>query len=291
MSVDQRNENLNNQEACEERLLRIAENAFPKEASLLFLQKQDWDVIKAFHPQRENAVGWLPIRKTDRVLEIGAGCGAMTGKLCRMAAEVTALTFSETLAKALRIRHGDKENLTVISKGLSAFLSARKEGYDWVIVSDERKLFTEKPDMALLRKALVPGGKLMVGFYNPYGLMFLSGCADPESGRLFGGLEGSAAQESKAVISLRAVKEALEDSGFGRIQTYYPFPTHLMPNRIFSDDFLPTPGELKNDTYSFQYPRIRLFDEQKAWDRILSDGAFSQFSNSYFLIAEAAWSS
>ena len=297
MSAEKKAENVRSKEACEERLLRIAEGTSAKEASLLFLQKQDWDVIRGFHPQRENAAGWLPMKKTDRVLEIGAGCGAVTGRLCRNTGKVTALTASKTLAEAIRVRHAGKGNLTVETGAVLAYLKDISERFDWIVVSDEQELFRdEEALLALLKDRLLPDGKLVLGFYNPYGLMFLSGCADPESGVLFGSLEGNAAGKDGANAyqgsrALGPVKEALWRAGFDRVRTFYPFPTHVMPNRIFSDEFLPTPGELKNDTYSFEHPRIRLFDEQKAWDRILADGEFPRFSNSYFLIAEATWSS
>lgn len=42
-----------------------------------------WPVAYHFSPQRRFLLEWLPIKKTDSVLEIGCGCGALTGELVR----------------------------------------------------------------------------------------------------------------------------------------------------------------------------------------------------------------
>lgn len=40
-----------------------------------------WPVLYHFSPIRQNIVEWYPFKKDASVLEIGAGCGAITGGL------------------------------------------------------------------------------------------------------------------------------------------------------------------------------------------------------------------
>ncbi len=46
-------------------------------------------------PLRENIVDWLPMDKNAKVLEIGSGCGAITGKLAEKAGSVTCVELSK----------------------------------------------------------------------------------------------------------------------------------------------------------------------------------------------------
>ena len=46
-------------------------------------------VLYHFSPVRQNILEWYPFKKDASVLEIGAGCGAISGVLCRNAKHVT----------------------------------------------------------------------------------------------------------------------------------------------------------------------------------------------------------
>ena len=43
-----------------------------------------WPVLYHFSPVRQNILEWNPFKKDASVLEIGAGCGAISGVLWRM---------------------------------------------------------------------------------------------------------------------------------------------------------------------------------------------------------------
>ncbi len=57
-----------------------------------------WPVFYHMSPMRENICNWYPFRKDATVLEIGAGCGAVTGILCQKAAHVTSIELSRRRA-------------------------------------------------------------------------------------------------------------------------------------------------------------------------------------------------
>ena len=63
---------------------------------------------------RENIINWYPLKKTDRVLEIGAGCGAVTGALCRNAGSVVSVELSKRRAEINYERHKDYDNLEIM---------------------------------------------------------------------------------------------------------------------------------------------------------------------------------
>ena len=63
---------------------------------------------------RENIISWYPLSKNSKVLEVGAGVGTITGKLCDMCAEVTAMEASKRRAEIIYERHKDRDNLKVV---------------------------------------------------------------------------------------------------------------------------------------------------------------------------------
>ena len=64
----------------EEELLEIAKSCHtPEEYNQVIAERKSWPVMYHFSHIRGNIVSWLPITKEDKVLEIGAGCGAITG--------------------------------------------------------------------------------------------------------------------------------------------------------------------------------------------------------------------
>ena len=76
----------------------------------------------------------------------------------------------------------------------------------------------------------------------------------------------------------------MEKCGVKEYSFYYPYPDYKFPTTVFSDKKLPKVGELYQNIRNFDRDRVMLFDEQKAFDMIIRDGAFSQYSNSYMVI-------
>ena len=62
---------------------------------------------------RTGLLSWYPFRENAKVLEIGAGFGALTGVLCDKCAHVTATERSAFRAAAIAKRWDTRENLDV----------------------------------------------------------------------------------------------------------------------------------------------------------------------------------
>ena len=67
----------------EEQMLKMAKEGVTCED--LSSEQVSFPVIYHFSDLRANILNWYPIKKSDSVLEIGAGCGAITGTLCEKA--------------------------------------------------------------------------------------------------------------------------------------------------------------------------------------------------------------
>ena len=63
----------------EEELLEIARDRAQVEYPSIIEERKNWPILYHLSNQRENIVDWIPFTGTEKVLEIGSGCGAITG--------------------------------------------------------------------------------------------------------------------------------------------------------------------------------------------------------------------
>lgn len=78
----------------EDELLEIAKLQL-EDYSQLISEKNSWPVLYHFSDIRQNIIDWIPMNPAADVLEIGAGCGAITGKLAQKAGKVTCIELSK----------------------------------------------------------------------------------------------------------------------------------------------------------------------------------------------------
>ena len=97
----------------EDELLHIAKNHAPAEFPALIEERGSWPVLYHLSAQRENIVSWLPITKDMKVLEVGSGCGAITGAFARKAGSVTCVDLSKRRSTINAYKNEDCENVTI----------------------------------------------------------------------------------------------------------------------------------------------------------------------------------
>lgn len=80
------------------------------------------------------------------MLEIGSGCGAVTGALCRKAKEVTCIELSMKRSRINAYRHRDQDNLKILWWEISRRIEKNlTEKYDYItligVFEDGRPIF------------------------------------------------------------------------------------------------------------------------------------------------------
>ena len=63
----------------EDRMLEIVSSHPESEFPLIITRECSWPILYHLSPLRENIISWVPFRKGQKVLELGSGCGAVTG--------------------------------------------------------------------------------------------------------------------------------------------------------------------------------------------------------------------
>jgi len=270
--------------------------------------------LYAFSPLRENLFEWVELEADSRVLQIGSDYGSYTGLFLARAGEVVVLDERDENLEINRIRHGKRKNLHLISgnvteaakaAGLADFSKAlagssaegEKDGqncvlefkaykpekesdisaaermgkpFDYVVMAGSFEAFGKENAAAMLNWAagfLKPGGMLLAAAENEAGVRYWMGAKAPENGFL--------------EAEYRELFEGLKKQYGGEFTMYYPVPDYRYPSSVYSDQYLPQPGELTNISSRFDGEGLRLGSEEEALTKACRNGIFPQFANSF----------
>ncbi|MDO9542454.1 MAG: methyltransferase, partial [Kiritimatiellia bacterium] len=78
-------------------------------------QDKRWPVLYHLSPERRNLLEWFPFKNDGKLLEIGAGCGALTGLFAEKVDKVTAIELSARRSRIICERYRKIENLEIIA--------------------------------------------------------------------------------------------------------------------------------------------------------------------------------
>ena len=120
----------------------------------------------ALSDTRENVLEWFDFKPEASLLEVGSGCGALTGLYSRRVKNVTVLDEDLEDLEANRLRHGACGNIQYVKGSLDTYEGG---AFDYVVMAGSLKM----PYEAQINRAkslLKPGGTLMVAVDNRLGL-------------------------------------------------------------------------------------------------------------------------
>lgn len=278
----------------EEELLEIAKHYREEELNQVIAAKKSWPVLYHFSHIRQNILQWLPVKKTDKVLEIGAGCGAITGALAKKAEKVTCIELSKMRSTINAYRNQQYDNVHIMVGNFQDIEKNLQEKYDYITLIGvfeyaEGYMGTENPYVDMIARIathLAPGGKIVIAIENRLGLKYWAGCTEDHKGTYFEGLEGYTQTSGVKTFSRTEFLQIMEKAGKFKTTFYYPYPDYKFPMTIYSDHYLPKKGELKENFCNFDRARLLLFDEPRVYDSLVESGMFREFSNSFLILAE-----
>lgn len=261
-------------------------------------QKQDevlrisseWPILYHLSNIRENLLEWYPFTKQDVILEIGSGCGAITGILSRKAKSVTCVELSKkrSLINAYRNEHCD--NVTIMLGNLENIKLQQKFDYITLIgVWEYSGLYVKgstpyRSMIEMLKAFLKPQGKIIIAIENKMGLKYWNGAPEDHTGRLYSGINDYIGEKNIRTFSKQEIIELLNEAGFAQLKFYYPMPDYKLPDTIYSGNALPQAGSIR--CYRSDYSACRLYNfyDATAYDQICRDNMFSYFANSFLVI-------
>ena len=236
--------------AIEDEMLEIARNYREEEWNQVIAERASWPILYHFSHIRENILSWLPFTGEENVLEIGSGCGAVTGALCKKAKQVTCIELSRKRSHINAWRHRNCDNLKILMGNFQDVEKTLTEKYDYITLIGvfeygEAYIQSDTPYVDFLKiisKHLKPDGKIVLAIENRLGLKYWAGCTEDHFGTLFEGLEGYPTTKGVKTFSRKEFMQILSDAGDLQAEWYYPFPDYKLPMTVYSDRRLPLKG-------------------------------------------------
>ncbi len=278
--------------AVEDELLALVQKYSKEELQGVIEERADWPTFYHLSSQRENIVEWLPMDKTTKVLEVGSGCGAITGMLSRKAGSVTSIDLSKKRSTINAYRNKECDNVTIHMGNFKDIEPHLPCDYDYVVLIGVFEyangyMGTDTPYhdfMNILRKHLLPNGRLVIAIENQFGLKYWAGCKEDHLGTYFSGLEDYEGNHGVRTFTRSGLESILQENKIEEYEFYYPYPDYKFMSTLYSDKRLPRVGELTQNRCNYDRERMLLFDEAKVYQTILKEKQYPLFSNSYVLV-------
>jgi 2-polyprenyl-3-methyl-5-hydroxy-6-metoxy-1,4-benzoquinol methylase len=235
------------------------------------------------------------------VLEIGAGCGALTRYLGECGANVLALEGSLKRAAITRARTRDLENVTLLAENFNQLPSFHRFDIITLIgVLEYANLFMEGENRPLamlrhVRSLLKPHGKLIIAIENQLGLKYFAGAPEDHIGKKMYGIEGRYKNNYQPETFGRTLlKNMLDDAGLTHQEWLAPFPDYKFPISIITQQGMINENfdasalawqSVKNDPQLFFDTN---FSMELVWPQIIKNQLGLELSNSFLIIASPA---
>ena len=278
--------------AVEDQILEALEAG--KTAEQLLKDNSDWAVLYHLSDIRHNLLEWYDFKQEGTLLEIGSGCGALTGLFCEKVSQVTCIELSQKRSRINAVRNHAYDNFEIMVGNFQDIEVSLTEKYDYITLIgvfeySEGYIGTHQPYVEMLRRIsrhLEKDGKLVIAIENRLGLKYWAGCTEDHVGKYFEGIENYPDTKGVRTFSRKELQELIDAAGSFQTTFYYPYPDYKFPLTIYSDKRLPKKGELKDNFCNFDRPRIQLFNEERVYDSLVDAGLFPEFSNSFLVIAK-----
>lgn len=273
----------------EEKLLEIVKNN--DDYYDVLCNNSDWTYLYHLSPIRENLLEWYDFKPEGSLLEIGSGCGALTGLFCSKVSRVVGIDLSKRRSMINAYKNKKYDNLEIYVGNFKDITIEEKFDYVTLIGVLEYSCYYiggQDAFSEMLRRAreyLKPDGTLIIAIENKYGMKYWAGAKEDHTGALFDGIVGYQGVDRVRTFSKNTLELLLVNSGFSNNVFYYPIPDYKLPSEIYSSKRLPHAGSLRGMNRSYDRDRYDLFNEDMAFDSVCEDNMFEFFANSFLVFS------
>lgn len=241
--------------------------------------------------ERQGVAQVMEIAPQDQVLEIGAGCGAITGAIAEKAGLVECIELSKRRSLINANRNKEKDNI-IIHVGNFQDIEIEKK-YDVITLIGvlEYAIYyinSENPFDDFLQKIkgyLKPDGKLYIAIENRLGIKYLAGASEDHVGLEYEGILNYPTTDSVRTFTKTELTKLLEKNGFANTKFYYPYPDYKFPKTIYSDEISGSAGEMYVRYSNYGAPRMGNFDEGKVMASLIGTKEWQMLANSFIVDA------
>jgi SAM-dependent methyltransferase len=251
----------------------------------------DWPTRYHLSPQRANLLRPFRFGPGTRVLDVGAGSGALVRHVAETGASVVALEGNPARAEAAARRCEGLDNVEVVCGRVTDF----NDDAEFDVVICVGALEHTAPDheqaLAHLRRLTGPDGVLILAIANQLGLRYLLGHHEDQLQQPWIGVEGYPGIDHVRTFSHHRLRSMIESAGFAAQHWLYPFPDYKLPVAVLADTAYESMGRHFVDQLvrwpdaTYASPRSRLCDERLAHNVFLDAGLGPAVANSFLVLA------
>ena len=257
----------------------------------------DWAKLYHLSATRGNILRPFEHLLKGRVLEIGAGCGAISRYLGESGADLLCLEGSPRRAAIAASRTRDLDNVTVLAERFDDFKVEEKFDVVTLIgVLEYASMFSSARDPALamlerIRELLKPDGYLFIAIENQLGLKYFAGAPEDHIGVTMYGIEGRYEHGQPKTFGKKELEGLINSAGFATSEFLAPSPDYKLPNSIITESGFECAGfdaaalawqNVKKDP---QLPESTTFNLERAWPVVVNNRLGMDLANSFLVVA------
>jgi glycosyltransferase involved in cell wall biosynthesis/2-polyprenyl-3-methyl-5-hydroxy-6-metoxy-1,4-benzoquinol methylase len=283
----------------EERVARIIREATDLSVLSLELSQHctDWTSLYHLGSARGNILRPFQSCFSGRVLEVGAGCGAISRYLGECGGSILSLEGSVRRAQIAASRTRDLPNVSVVAERFDDFSSdERFDAITLIGVLEYSSMFSSDADAALsmlkrVHDLLLPEGTLILAIENQLGLKYFAGAPEDHLNVPMYGIEGRYRKGQPQTFGRKRLANLIQMAGFAHAEFLYPAPDYKLPDSIttqqgFERDAFDAAAlawqSVKKDP---QLPGMTSFNLERTWPVVIENGLGSELANSFLVAA------
>ena len=258
---------------------------------------KNWPIEYHFSRKRHLILRPFNIKPGDRVLELGAGCGAISRYLGEAGADVLAVEGELSRAIIGSQRCKDLPNVQFMSEDfLNLDLDMK---FDWILmvgVFEYSQKYGSDTDrqgqyLNIVKKHLAPEGSLILAIENKIGLKYFNGAGEDHNGHLYYGVQDLYTGNDITTWGKAELTSILLNNGLNIQNLYGVFPDYKLPKIIFHsdaakyDEFRAEELLLYSKSIDYRGKNSRAYDEALALGVLRKNGIMLDFSNSFLIQA------
>lgn len=257
----------------------------------------DWATLYHLSSIRGNILRPFEHLLKGRVLEIGAGCGAISRFLGECGAQLLSLEGSPRRAAIAASRTRDLANVTVLAERFDDFKTDEQfDAITLIGVLEYASMFSADADPACamlkrIRSMLKPDGHLFIAIENQLGLKYFAGAPEDHVSIPMYGIEGRYSAGQPKTFGRTELQRLIERAGFKSSTFLSPSPDYKLPNSIVTEagfafkEFDAAALAWQNVKKDPQLPGTTHFNLEKAWPVIVDNDLGMDLANSFLIAA------
>ncbi len=262
----------------------------------LFPKDAPWAIRYHLTPRRKTLLSWLDFGSSGRILELGAGCGALTAHLVTLPHAVTAVEGSPERAAVIAARCREARNLEIVAA--NAVGLPYEGAFDTVTlvgVLEYAAAFVPGPRpherlLAEARRYMQDDGCLILAIENRLGHKYLAGLPEDHTGRPYHGINGYPGPGGARTFDRPTLEALLARAGFTARRWYFPSPDYKTPDSIVAERALSQEGFqvlplLELPSVDPGGAAVAAFNERAFLRPMLAAGAAGPVMNSFLVLA------